>query len=31
MRCIEDHLAGIRHPLELISTDPSVLAPIDLR
>jgi 8-oxo-dGTP pyrophosphatase MutT (NUDIX family) len=31
MRCIEDHLAGIRHPLDLISTDPSVLAPLDLR
>jgi len=26
MRCIDDHRAGKRHPLELIYTDPSVLA-----
>ena len=25
LRCIEDHLAGRRYPLELVSTDPSVL------
>jgi phosphatase NudJ len=24
MRCIEDYLAGVRHPLSLIHTDPSV-------
>ncbi len=24
LRCIEDHLAGQRHPLELVDTDPSV-------
>lgn len=27
LRCIEDHLAGRRHPLGLITTDPSLLAP----
>ena len=27
MRCIEDHLAGKRHPLSLIATDASVLSP----
>jgi 8-oxo-dGTP pyrophosphatase MutT (NUDIX family) len=26
LRCIEDHLAGRRYPLDLIHTDPSVLA-----
>ncbi|TNF61066.1 MAG: NUDIX hydrolase [Burkholderiales bacterium] len=26
LRCIEDHLAGRRYPLELVSTDASVLA-----
>lgn len=26
LRCIEDHLAGHRHPLDLIHTDPSVTA-----
>ncbi len=26
-RCIADHLAGARHPLQLIGTDPSVYAP----
>ena len=26
LRCIEDHLAGRRHPLDLIHTDPSVTA-----
>jgi 8-oxo-dGTP pyrophosphatase MutT (NUDIX family) len=26
LRCIEDHLAGHRYPLELIHTDPSVTA-----
>ena len=25
LRCLEDYLAGKRHPLELITTDPSVL------
>jgi 8-oxo-dGTP pyrophosphatase MutT (NUDIX family) len=27
LRCMEDHLAGQRFPLDLIYTDPSVLAP----
>jgi phosphatase NudJ len=27
MRCIDDHLAGRRYPLELIRTDPSILLP----
>ena len=27
LRCIEDHLAGQRFPLDMIYTDPSVLAP----
>jgi 8-oxo-dGTP pyrophosphatase MutT (NUDIX family) len=27
LRCIEDHLAGVRHPLEVLHCDPSVLAP----
>lgn len=27
MRCIEDHLAGRRYPLELVTTDPSLLRP----
>jgi phosphatase NudJ len=26
LRCIEDYLAGVRHPLSAITTDPSVLA-----
>ncbi|HYP83162.1 NUDIX hydrolase [Variovorax sp.] len=26
LRCVEDHLAGARHPLSLIHVDPSVLA-----
>ncbi|MCU0969870.1 MAG: NUDIX hydrolase [Rubrivivax sp.] len=26
LRCMEDHLAGRRHPLDLIATDPSVYA-----
>jgi phosphatase NudJ len=26
LQCMEDHLAGQRHPLDLIHTDPSVLA-----
>jgi 8-oxo-dGTP pyrophosphatase MutT (NUDIX family) len=25
LRCIEDHLAGQRHPMQLVLTDPSVL------
>jgi phosphatase NudJ len=28
LRCIEDHLAGVRHPLDLVSADPSLYAPI---
>jgi hypothetical protein len=27
LRCMEDHLAGIRHPLALVHTDPSVWQP----
>jgi 8-oxo-dGTP pyrophosphatase MutT (NUDIX family) len=27
LRCIEDHAAGVRHPLGLMVTDPSVYAP----
>ena len=27
LRCVEDHLAVIRHPLGLITTDPSVYTP----
>jgi len=27
LRCIEDHLAGVRHPLNLVSADPSLYAP----
>ena len=30
-RCIEDHLAGRRHPLDLLQADASLLAPIELR
>ncbi len=32
LRCIDDHLAGVRHPLGLVQADPSVHAPwrIDL-
>lgn len=28
LRCIEDHAAGVRHPLSLIYSDPGVLAPL---
>jgi hypothetical protein len=27
LRCVDDYLAGVRHPLSLITTDPSVVAP----
>ena len=27
LRCIEDHLAGVRHPLELVWADPSLQRP----
>lgn len=27
LRCVEDHAAGVRHPLGLVVTDPSVYAP----
>ena len=27
LRCIEDHAAGVRHPLSLVTTDPTVWAP----
>jgi 8-oxo-dGTP pyrophosphatase MutT (NUDIX family) len=27
LRCVQDHLAGRRYPLPLITTDPSLLAP----
>jgi len=27
LRCVEDHLAGRRHPLEVLSTDASVYSP----
>jgi hypothetical protein len=27
LRCIEDHIAGRRHPLEVLSTDASVYVP----
>ena len=27
LRCIEDHRAGVRHPLETVFADPSVAAP----
>lgn len=27
LRCIEDHLAGRRHPLDLVTTDPGVYLP----
>jgi hypothetical protein len=26
LRCIEDHLAGVRHPLAVVGADPSVWA-----
>jgi len=26
-RCVQDHAAGVRHPLELVTVDPSVFAP----
>ncbi len=28
LRCVEDHLAGVRYPLGLIYTDPSVARPL---
>ncbi len=31
LRCIEDHLAGVRHPLEVVWADPSLAAPDDRR
>lgn len=31
LRCVEDHAAGVRHPLSLIYSDPSVLAPLTSR
>ena len=31
LRCMEDHLAGRRYPLDLVTTDPSVHAPVGLR
>ncbi len=31
LRCIEDHLAGRRHPLDVVTADPSVHAPAALR
>jgi 8-oxo-dGTP pyrophosphatase MutT (NUDIX family) len=31
LRCIEDHLAGRRHPLDVVTTDSSVYAPAGLR
>jgi ADP-ribose pyrophosphatase YjhB (NUDIX family) len=27
LRCVEDYLAGVRHPLSLVTTDPSVFEP----
>ena len=27
LRCIEDHLAGRRHPLDVVTTDPSLYVP----
>lgn len=27
LRCIEDHAAGVRHPLDLVTTDATVYAP----
>jgi ADP-ribose pyrophosphatase YjhB (NUDIX family) len=27
LRCIEDHAAGVRHPLAIVTTDPTVYAP----
>ncbi len=27
LRCVEDHLAGIRHPLELLTADASIFTP----
>ena len=27
LKCIEDHLAGLRYPLALVTTDGSVVAP----
>jgi 8-oxo-dGTP pyrophosphatase MutT (NUDIX family) len=27
LRCIEDHLAGVRHPLDTVGADPSLWAP----
>ncbi|MCU0814393.1 MAG: NUDIX hydrolase [Burkholderiaceae bacterium] len=31
LRGLEDHLAGRRYPLDLVTTDPSVYAPVGLR
>lgn len=31
MRCVDDHIAGRRYPLELITADPSLYAPEMLR
>jgi 8-oxo-dGTP pyrophosphatase MutT (NUDIX family) len=31
LRCMDDHLAGRRFPLDLIATDPSVHAPLVMR
>jgi 8-oxo-dGTP pyrophosphatase MutT (NUDIX family) len=31
LRCIEDHLAGRRFPIELVTTDPSLLTPEIMR
>jgi 8-oxo-dGTP pyrophosphatase MutT (NUDIX family) len=28
LKCIEDYLAGVRHPLSVVYSDPSVLAPV---
>jgi len=27
LRCLEDHLRGVRHPLDLVTTDPSIYRP----
>jgi phosphatase NudJ len=27
LRCVEDHLAGVRHPLDVVTADPSVWRP----
>ena len=28
LRCMEDYLAGVRHPLSVVTTDRSVFAPV---